>query len=289
MFRRHHQGKIEYLLLELLHDAENTLELTRSCSSAIHFYAMDGQTHINRGVIYLGQGKLDLALADLNRAIAFDGNNPQSYTYRGLIHQEKGEVNQAICDHTKTIMIAECIDRYIKSMDIDECLPYELKMIDWNVAFTYTARGACYAAQGKIPEAIADFSKALKLTPHHDGSRIKLQKILYHHRDFSAVSKLGLFKAIKRLPNHEKKPLLENCLYEGNPLGDRIWKTEFPYTGCGYGKGTLKKIIDHLKTIDPNFVLKIGFRTPNCTLDLVDTPQNPMPENSIVNDLQYKL
>ena len=33
-----------------------------------------------------------------------------------------------------------------------------------------------------------------------------------------------------------------------------MWKTEFPWTGCSYEKGTLKEICDYLESIAPTFV-----------------------------------
>lgn len=283
MFRRHFRGYIETPLLELNHKVNQSyLEYTK----AINHHSRNPQNYINRGMIYFYQNKLDLALNDLNNAITINSNNPLAYTCRGLIYRAKGDLTKAINDFTKTIQISKKIDQYIQC-NVDECLSEEMKEIDWNVGFTYTIRGMSYFRQKNIALAIDDLKKALKLTPGHYLAQKNLVNILSDNKnDYSTVSKPTLFKAIKKLPATTQKTLLENCLYQDNPLGNRIWVTEFPYTGCAYSRGTLKKILDHLKTLDPNFKLQIGFRSFNCILDVVDDVGK---DNSVVHNLYRQL
>lgn len=94
----------------------------------------------NRASLYMGQGELDKAFADLNKAIEYDESWGVSYLNRGIIHRARHELAEAEADFTAAT----------------QHLPNRI----W--AEAYSARGAVRAARGDFPAALADFDLAIR-------------------------------------------------------------------------------------------------------------------------------
>ncbi|TRU23288.1 MAG: tetratricopeptide repeat protein, partial [Microcystis aeruginosa Ma_MB_S_20031200_S102D] len=52
----------------------------------------------NRGVLYAGQGKPDLALSDFNQAININFRDAEAYANRGVLYYSRQEREKAIRD-----------------------------------------------------------------------------------------------------------------------------------------------------------------------------------------------
>jgi len=174
----------------------------------------------------------NLAIQELNQAITLDPNFTDAYYLRGFAYLGLGQYVQAISDFNYVARTGERTD--------------------------YLAlRGEAYSALGMSKEAVIDAMWGIRLS-HNVYScyfivETNLPKI--KEGDLDILDKKNIFHAIKDIQNPEIKiSLLKQCLDKTTPLGNRFWKTEFPWTGCGYEKGTLKDICDHLKIIDPKFV-----------------------------------
>jgi Tfp pilus assembly protein PilF len=107
--------------------------------------AVDGQAAKSAGDFYKSAkahakaGKFDLAMADLDRAIALDPAMGAAYYDRAALHFRKGDVDRAIADYTRTI----------------ELLP--------NFPPAYRERGSALIAKREFKRAVADFDAAIKL------------------------------------------------------------------------------------------------------------------------------
>jgi tetratricopeptide (TPR) repeat protein len=95
-------------------------------------YAYD----LNKGV-----NRIDLAIADYNKAIQINPDVDEIYALRGILYFEKGQYDAAIADFDKAIKL--CPDFVVY----------------------YIVRGLAYGKKGQSDSVIADFSKVIKLTP----------------------------------------------------------------------------------------------------------------------------
>ncbi|MDE5090978.1 MAG: tetratricopeptide repeat protein, partial [Trichodesmium sp. St18_bin3_1_1] len=55
----------------------------------------------NRGNVYYGQGKYDLAIADYNQAIQLNPKHANAYYSRGLTNKDQRNMEKAISDFEK--------------------------------------------------------------------------------------------------------------------------------------------------------------------------------------------
>jgi len=92
-----------------------------------------------RAKAYAKAGKADLAMADLDRAIALDPAMGAAYYDRALLHFKKGDVDKAIDDYSKAIGV------------LPEFPP------------AYRERGSALIAKRAFKKAIANFDQAIKL------------------------------------------------------------------------------------------------------------------------------
>lgn len=88
---------------------------------------------------YAKAGKGDLAMADLDRAIALDPAMGAAYYDRALLQFKKGDLDRAIADYTQTIKLLPTFPP------------------------AYRERGSALIAKRAFSQAIADFDAAIKL------------------------------------------------------------------------------------------------------------------------------
>ena len=61
--------------------------------------------YCERGIVFLGKGEIDRAIADFNAALELDPKHAIAYNNRGAAYAEKGEYDRAISDYNKAIEI----------------------------------------------------------------------------------------------------------------------------------------------------------------------------------------
>lgn len=124
------------------------------------------------GDIYLTKGEIDAAISNLTKAIELDPENPEYYNRRATAYYNKGEANSSREDYLRTI------DDYTK---IIETAPefYPGDMHKW--------RGNAYLAIKAFPEAIEDFTAAIKMSP--------ADPVLYNERGLAYMRGGELSKA----------------------------------------------------------------------------------------------
>jgi tetratricopeptide (TPR) repeat protein len=99
------------------------------------------EAYCNRSVAYAIRGDLQLAMVDLNQAIAIDPNHADAYSRRGTVYAEQGDTQAALAD-------------FNKAMEVDP-----------EFSDAYYNRGNFYGTQGNPEAAIADFTVAIRLNP----------------------------------------------------------------------------------------------------------------------------
>jgi tetratricopeptide (TPR) repeat protein len=96
---------------------------------------------INRGATYWYIDKTDLALADLDRAVALDPTNARPFRERANAYRDNGRLDKALADANEAIRL------------------------DANEPKSFAGRCAIFDLNGQYDRAIADCSEALRLKP----------------------------------------------------------------------------------------------------------------------------
>jgi len=121
-------------------EAENEQLAIEAANKALAISPNDPMALNNRGAAYLDLNKLDLALADFSAAIESDSRFTAALMNRAVVYERRGQFDLANADASR--------------------MPSFLH--DPSAA---AVRGLLEARQGQAAAAIADFDRALKLTP----------------------------------------------------------------------------------------------------------------------------
>jgi tetratricopeptide (TPR) repeat protein len=107
------------------------------------------EAYINRGSAYRLKGELDLAIADLGKALQLNPMLPRALVARAAIHAAKGNLDQAIAGYTKAIAAQP------KSVE------------------AYHGRAIVYRSKGQLDRALADLGEAIKRDPESSSLRLE--------------------------------------------------------------------------------------------------------------------
>ncbi|MEX0678129.1 MAG: tetratricopeptide repeat protein [Pirellulales bacterium] len=97
----------------------------------------------NRGVGYAAAGRIEEALADLNRAVELNPRYPHAYFNRGELRYTKEDFPGAIDDYTLAIRLGS------------------------RAAAVYTSRGHAYYRMQRFGDALRDYGEAIKVDPEN--------------------------------------------------------------------------------------------------------------------------
>lgn len=115
-------------------EAEKESEKYPGASSEVNLYN-------SRGYNSFKKGQFDLAIADYNRALEIDPNDPMVLANRAIAYAAKGDFDKAIADYTKAV---------------------EVNPKDFRV---YYNLGLTYINKGDFDKAIYYFNKTLEINP----------------------------------------------------------------------------------------------------------------------------
>lgn len=99
---------------------------------------------VNRGIVYLDQEKPELALADFEKAVAFNPSYPSAHAYVGEASKALGRLDKALASYDTAVSL------------------------DDTSADLYAYRGNVHLKMGAKDKARADFEAALKIESNHD-------------------------------------------------------------------------------------------------------------------------
>jgi tetratricopeptide (TPR) repeat protein len=149
--------------LALTH-AEKAVELQRTAD-----------TLYSRGVVYLGAGRIDEALTDIEAAIALNGKNPDFHRARGAILRYRSKFDEAMTEFNLALKFDKKPYKvYLEtaSLHVLRGNPVDAKGdIDKAVNaapelyYGYLGRAAVKEAYGEMEAALTDYTKAIQLAP----------------------------------------------------------------------------------------------------------------------------
>ncbi|MCL1495832.1 MAG: tetratricopeptide repeat protein [Pseudanabaena sp. Salubria-1] len=170
------------LILKKYAEAEIAISKAVDLSPRASFYS-------SRGIVYYKQGKLELALADFNKAILIDSKDAQAYNNRGVVYKQQGKLELALADYSQAILIDS---EYAQAYSNRGAVYYkqgklELALADFNKAIlidseyaqAYSNRGIVYGKQGKLELALADFNKAILIDSEYAQAYFKRGAVYY--------------------------------------------------------------------------------------------------------------
>ena len=137
-------------------DAQQALQ---NASAAVRFGDGVPETHVALGLVHLGTGRHEEALADFHRALELDERNP-------VARRELARTYEALGNHQD----AEATFRQAIA-----ARP--------NLWTGYKRLGGFYNRRGRYQEALEQFRRVLELTPHSAQAHLNVGAILYYLED----------------------------------------------------------------------------------------------------------
>ncbi len=137
----------------------------------------DAQTHLNSGVTYRKQGKIEDAIAEYKTAISINPNYALAHYNLGNVYREQGELDEAIAEYKVAISINP------------------------NYASAHNNLGIADKRQGKLDEAIAEWKIAISINPNHANAHCNLGDA-YRHKGMLHDAIAAYKEAIRSNPNH---------------------------------------------------------------------------------------
>lgn len=110
-------------------------------------------THVNRGILSMRAGRLDAAMADFDRAMVLDPNEPEAYLNRGSLLLKRNEVRPALA------MFDAALARNTKRPEL-----------------AYFARAVAHESLGNVRAAFADYRRASQLAPMWTEPKLELAR-----------------------------------------------------------------------------------------------------------------
>jgi tetratricopeptide (TPR) repeat protein len=134
--------------------------------------------YVERGMEHIRANEFDCALGACSEAIRLDSTLATAYACRGGVLANTGEFSKALKDFTQALKIQpENGDFYYSRAQIYERLEetdlalvdlakgVELITSELGRSMAFSQRGGIYQKQGKLDEAIKDYTEAIKLAP----------------------------------------------------------------------------------------------------------------------------
>ena len=151
----------------------------------------------NIGIIYEGQGEIDLAIKEYEKGIVLEKSNPISaaycYSNRANLYQKQNKLNEALADYSKAIELdSKNPERYQGRANFytDYLQDYDKALMDFTKAIelepensdNWYNRGTLYTENLLLSEsAIKDFEQVLKIVPG-DVDAINYIGIIYENQ-----------------------------------------------------------------------------------------------------------
>jgi len=131
--------------------------------------------YANRALHYVGEGKYDLAMAELEKTIELKPDEADALHNRGLLFVQQGKFDSAFADFDRAIAVRPWRTDYIKNRSqayrlagrLDEALADANKALEQEAdnAGNYQMRAFIYLLREEYPAALRDLDRALTLNP----------------------------------------------------------------------------------------------------------------------------
>ena len=153
------------------------------------------QVNVQLGQRYMEQGKLELALEKLEKALKYDGNFVDAHTVIAVLYERIGDMKKAEEHYRRasdlTPKNGDVNNNYgtflCKLGKFDQAQKYFERAIADPFYKThevaYTNAGTCLLLNGSLEKAEIDFRKALEINPNNRESLLQLASVLYQKSD----------------------------------------------------------------------------------------------------------
>lgn len=171
---------IVIIIFSILTIKQNTIwnDPLKFYQTAIKYSPDSYRPHNEIGIIYLQQGKYDLAIKELQKAIELNKRFELAYDNLGMAYDHKGDFENAIPQYKKAI----------------ELNPLNPK--------TYNNLGNAYNKLNQFDQAIKAYEEALKLNPHYKAVYNNLG-VIYYKKGIYEEAKKYWGKALEIDPNFD--------------------------------------------------------------------------------------
>jgi len=136
---------------------------------------LSAEDHVDQGMEYHGQGELDKAIAEYEKAIELEPNDADAHRNLGTAYGEQGKWEESAAAYERAIEIdpdfgeayGDLAAAYFRLGRIPEALETGEKAIELapDYATAHNNLGIIYKEQGEYDLAIAEYEKAIELDP----------------------------------------------------------------------------------------------------------------------------
>jgi tetratricopeptide (TPR) repeat protein len=170
--------QLRELSLHSLTVSEGEEQYVRIFPSDINFEDYPAQLHFNKGQSLLLREKTELAIKELDQAVALRGNFAEAYNLRGRCKKYLEGYDSALSDFLKAIEINPEFGEAYRNLGnayyyldkLDLMIPAFTKAVELmpNSALAFNNRGFAYQRLQEWELALADHNKAIELNPNYE-------------------------------------------------------------------------------------------------------------------------
>lgn len=168
--------------------ASNNHEVAiRACTLLIKQSPRNATAYFNRGISYRATGRLDLALADYNRAIEINPRYFEAYNNRGNIYMARRDNRRALQEFDRAVRVNPRYaiahnnrgEAFENMNQLADALAAYNRAIELNPRYAraYANRGDIWRKTGRRENAIADYRRALRLDARNALARAGLKTL----------------------------------------------------------------------------------------------------------------
>jgi tetratricopeptide (TPR) repeat protein len=142
----------------------------------------------NLGDALLQSGRIDEAMAQIQKALAINHQNAETHYNLGNVYKQMGRVDEAISEYQKALAINPDLASAPSNLGIalalkgrlDEAIIQFQKALEINPNFAdaHNNLGNAYLRKGQVDEAIPEFQKALEIKPDYAEAHSNLARAL---------------------------------------------------------------------------------------------------------------
>lgn len=154
------------------------------------------QVRMELASAYFANNQPDVALVEVNRAIAANPNMGAAYNLRGLVHAALGKDDLAEADFRRALVIdprdAEALQNY--GWYLCQHKRYDEGNAQFNLALaapqrrdigrTLLAQGVCHAFAGRLEEAERALQRSYQVEPNNPSTSVNLAEVLLRRGEF---------------------------------------------------------------------------------------------------------
>jgi tetratricopeptide (TPR) repeat protein len=185
----------------------------------------DPASYSRRGLIYVDQGALGLAVADFNESIRLDPAREVYYLNRGVAYRTGKDYTRALADFDKAIKLDPAYARaylnrgiaWAEKKEYDKAIADFGQTIKYNPksSWAYNNRGNVWIDKKEYAKAMADEDEAIKLDPNNSAAYINRGSIYRirneYERALSDYSRAVKVDPTNPLSHHARAWLLATC------------------------------------------------------------------------------